>query len=263
MKEVINGHQMYFEEMGSPSGLPVVFIHGFPFSHRMWGPQLASLPDRYRGIVYDVRGHGDSEVGDGQYTIELFVDDLMALLDHLEIEQAVICGLSMGGYIALRAVERQRERFRGLVLADTKSAADTNEAKINRAGAITVVKRRGASAFAQAFVPNVFAPQTFEQNPAAINFIKGIISANDPVGISGALLALAGRTDTTPALPGMDLPTLVLVGEHDQLTTPADAEAMTKALPQAELHVIPGVAHMSNLENPVAFNRHLLAFLEQ
>ena len=263
MKADINGHLLYYDVQGADDGLPVVFIHGFPLSHRMWQPQLEALPHRYRAVAYDVRGHGDSEVGHGQYTVELFVDDLVGLLDHLSVDRAVVCGLSMGGYIALRAVERHPERFRGLILCDTRSEADTDEAKIKRAGTMAAVRSRGVPAFAGEFVKLVLAPRTLKANPAVVDIVKEMITGTDPLGICGTLLALATRTDTTAALPAMNLPTLVLVGEHDTLTPPADAQALVQALPQAELHVIPDAAHMSNLENPAAFNEHLLGFLER
>ncbi len=261
MKANVNGHSLNYFVKGADDGLPVVFIHGFPLSHRMWEPQLEALPHRYRAVAYDVRGHGDSEVGHGQYTVELFVDDLIGLLDHLAVDRAVVCGLSMGGYIALRAVERHPERFRGLVLCDTRSEADTDEAKIKRAGTIAAVRSWGVAAFAEEFVKLVLAPRTIKANPAVVQMTREMITATDPVGVCGTLLALAARTDTTPALPAMNLPALILVGEHDTLTPPTDAQAMARALPEAALHVIPDAAHMSNLENPAAFNERLLAFL--
>jgi 3-oxoadipate enol-lactonase len=106
MKAQLNNIALHYIEHGNSKGFPIVFIHGFPFSHKMWKPQIENLPNHIHAIVYDVRGHGFSDVGDGQFTIELFVDDLIALLNHLSIEKAVLCGLSMGGYIALRAMEK-------------------------------------------------------------------------------------------------------------------------------------------------------------
>lgn len=263
MKIEVNGHSLYYREQGPTEGLPVVFIHGFPFSHRMWDPQLKALPGSYRGVAYDIRGHGDSAVGNGQYSVEFFVDDLIGLLDHLAIDQGVVCGLSMGGYIALRALERHPDRFQGLVLCDTRSTADPDATRVDRAKTITAVKTNGVQPFAEGFAKAVFAPASFAAIPLVVQQIQDIITATDPLSIGGTLLALAARTDTTPALSGITIPTLILVGEHDALTPPADAEAMQAQLPNAELHVIPGAAHLSNLENPTVFNRHLLAFLER
>ena len=140
MKISIDDITISYFEYGSIQGLPVVFIHGFPFNHNMWKPQLLELPKGIHAIAYDVRGHGSSSVGDGQYTLELFVDDLIALLDHLGIEKAILCGLSMGGYIAQRTAERHPNRIEGLVLCDTKSGTDTDEEKIKRTDSIKTVK---------------------------------------------------------------------------------------------------------------------------
>ena len=263
MKISINQHTMSYMERGLPQGVPVVFIHGFPFNHTMWDPQMKALPNHYRAITYDIRGHGESAVGDGQYSIEFFVDDLLALLDHLVIEKTILCGLSMGGYIALRAYERFPDRIRALILCDTKSEADTNEARLKRSAIVRSVKTAGVGPFADDFAKLVFAPQSFHTHPEAVEAIKSAIRANSPIGISGAALALGIRTDTTAVLSRINVPTLVLVGEHDALTPPAVSEALQRQIPNAELHVIPSAGHMSNLENPAEFNRHLIEFLNR
>jgi 3-oxoadipate enol-lactonase len=263
MKTSVNGAELYYEDTGKPTGVPIVLIHGFPFSHEMWRPQVEPLQDRFRVIAYDVRGHGRSEVGDGQYTIELFVDDLIGLLDHLKVEEAVLCGLSMSGYIALRAVERNPERCRVLILCDTSSEADTNEAKLRRAASMRTVKRDGVKAYAEAFVKAVFAPESLAEKPEIVAMIRAIIESNSALAIFGTLLALAGRTETTSSLPKFEVPTLILVGELDKLTPPSLSMKMRDNLRNAELHVIPGAAHMSNLENPEEFNGRLLSFLDK
>lgn len=251
----------HFIEMGPVDGLPVVLIHGFPFSHEMWKPQIDALSTKYRVIAYDLRGHGKTGAGDGQYTLEFFVADLMDLLDRLKILEAVLVGLSMGGYIALRAAERNPDRVKGLVLCDTRSEPDSNEVRIKRSANIRRVKLEGAAPFAEDFVKGIFAADTFQSNPAVIESIKKIIRSNTPTGICGALLALASRTDTTPALPKIHAPTLVLTGEHDAVTPPAAGKSMADKIPGAEFHLIPKAAHMSNLENPAVFNQHLRNFL--
>ncbi len=244
-----------------PKAIPVVFIHGFPFNHEMWKPQLEALKDSYRTIAYDVRGHGKSEVGDGRYTIEFFVNDLIELLNYRKVEKAVFVGLSMGGYIALRLVERHPERCKGLVLCDTRSEPDTSEAKIKRSASVMAVKRDGVSVFAENFVKSVFAAETFEKKPEIVQSIRSIIEQNSPLGIAGTLLALAARTDTTPSLVSISVPTLILVGEHDALTPVSAAQALKQRIRGSELHVIPHAAHLSNLENPDVFNAKLLEFL--
>ena len=214
-----------------------------------------------RIITYDLRGHGQSEVGDGQYTIELFVDDLVALLDHLKITKTILCGFSMGGYIALRAIVRNPDRFNALILCDTMSAADSNEAKIRRASSIELIKREGVERYAEAFLKAVFAARTFRINRSIINETKKIILSISPLGICGALLAMAGRTDTSEALSGIGVPTLILVGENDVVTPPSAATSMHSRIPNSKLQLITKAGHMSNLENPVMFNEHLTKFL--
>lgn len=263
MNVSINGAQIYFTQTGPDGGVPIVLIHGFPFSHEMWSPQIEALKNDFRVIAYDVRGLGRSEAGDGQYMMEHFADDLIALLDHLKLAKVVACGLSMGGYIALRAIERNPERFAGLVLADTRAEADTNEGKLKRAAGIKSVKTGGVNAFAEGFLKAVFAPGTFTHNPQAVEKIRAIIEANSPLGICGAQIAMASRTDTSAALPKIAVPALVLVGEHDTLTPPAVSQTMAAQIPGAELKVIPQAAHMSNLENAAEFNAHLLSFLKR
>jgi 3-oxoadipate enol-lactonase len=263
MKILINDITINYIKHGSSHGLPVVFIHGFPFSYKMWEPQMRELSNDIHAIAYDVRGHGSSDVGDGQFTIELFVDDLIVLLNHLDIEKAVLCGLSMGGYIALRAIERYPNRIKGLVLCDTKSESDTNEEKIKRTNSIKTVKSAGVSAFAENFVKGIFCMKTFEKNPGAIEFIKELICANSTLGICGTFLALASRTDTIQSLSSIDVPTCIIVGEYDLLTPPSSAQGMHKAIAGSELHILSNAGHMSNLENTKDFNENLVAFLKK
>jgi 3-oxoadipate enol-lactonase len=263
VKAIINGWNTCYNIYGKAVGLPVVFIHGFPFSQEMWRSQVAELSGDYRVVTYDVRGHGESEVGDGQYSIEFFVDDLLALLERLEIEKVVVVGLSMGGYIALRAVERNPERFRALVLCHTRSEADTDEAKLKRTASIRFVKQEGAKKFAEGFVRGVFAPQTFNSKPAIVKSILEIIERMSPLAIAGTLLALAARTDTTASLSKITVPTLILAGESDTLIPISAGQSMHEKIPNSELLVIPKSAHLSNLENPEEFNRLLLNFLRR
>lgn len=263
MHATINGAAIYFTENGEPGDMPVLFVHGFPFSGAMWDLQLEALGRRYRTIAYDIRGLGRSEIGDGQYTIEGHVDDLVGLLDHLEIDKTVIVGLSMGGYIALRALERNPERFLAAVLCDTRSEADDNAGKLKRATGAAAVKRDGAAVFAESFVPAVFAPESLRTTPEAVKLIRNIITTTSPQAIAGHLIAMACRTDTTASLASIGIPTLIIVGEADTLTPPRLSQAMHERIPGSVLHQVPGAGHMSNLENPEFFNARLLEFLER
>lgn len=263
MNANINGINLFFEDTGPRNALPVIFLHAFPLSSAMWSGQVAALSDRYRVVTMDVRGFGRSVDPTGQYTLEIFVDDLVSLMDHLGLQQAVLCGLSMGGYIALRTTERAPDRVCGLVLCDTRSEADSNEARLKRGDAIKAIRFAGLPGFAAKFVQQVFAPVTIERQPELVRQARSWIESNQPSGVCGALLAMAARTDTTGALGIIRTPTLVLAGDQDALTPPSVAQAMAARIAGAECHAIPDAGHMSNLENPAVFNARLREFLDR
>lgn len=262
MKIQLNDVALEMVERGPEDGLPVVLIHGFPFDHRMWDRQLSALSDRYRMLTYDVRGLGRSDVGDGQYTMELYVDDLLALLDELDPGPVVGCGLSMGGYILLRALEREPERFRAAVLADTRSTADDDETRLGRADAIRVLKAEGAGAYADSFVEEALGATTLAERSDVVEEVREMVRSNDPGGMTGAQLAMISRTDTTAVLTELTVPLLVIVGAEDVLTPPEGARAMAAEAPDGAVRVVPGAGHLSALENPEAFNRALREFLQ-
>jgi 3-oxoadipate enol-lactonase len=229
----------------------------------MWKTQIELLQENgFRVIAYDLRGHGQSGVGDGQYTVELFVDDLIALLDYLKITKTVVCGFSMGGYVALRAIERNPERFSALILCDTTSSSDSNEAKLRRAAAIKLIKKDGVKLFAEGFLKAVFSEQSFSIKQNIVDEVRKTILSNSAIGVCGALLAMAARTDTTESLSRISVPTLVLVGEHDTVTPPAAAKTMHNRIQNSKIHIIGNAAHMSSMENPNEFNEHLIRFLK-
>jgi 3-oxoadipate enol-lactonase len=261
MKLPVQKSNIEYSVRGPRTGTPVVLLHGFPFDQKMWEPQVEVLRHSYYTVTYDIRGHGKSDPGDGQFTVELFVDDLIALLDHLKIPRAVLAGLSMGGYIALRAVERHPDRVRALVLCDTRSEADNNEGKIRRATQANIVKSEGLEGFIEPFLEGVFHKRTFSDHPELITMIRTTIERTPRRTIAGTLIALAGRTDTTASLYSIKVPTLILVGKNDTLTPVSASSAMKEKIAGAKLHVIPNAGHLSNLENSRDFNEHLLNFL--
>jgi 3-oxoadipate enol-lactonase len=261
MQISVDGYDFYYRVQGSESGLPLIFLHGFPFSSAMWNPQFEALPPEYRAYAYDLRGLGANAPGDGQYTIEGHVDDLVALMDGWKIPKAVVIGLSMGGYIALRALEREGGRFLAAVLADTRSEADSDPSRWRRAAQVKQVKAIGSKAFAEVLLPAGFVPETLENKPGLVDFIRQIIAKTSPLGIAGNLIALAGRSDTTSSLSQFQLPVLILVGDKDQVTPVAASRSMQQRIAGSRIEVIPNAAHLSNLENPAEFNRHLLEFL--
>ncbi len=227
----------------------------------MWDPQVQALSKTFRVIAYDVRGHGASDAADGPASIDLFVDDLIGILDSLRLDRVAICGLSMGGYIALRAAERHPDRFSALILCDTKSTADTEEGKKKRILTAEIVKKSLVPSYAEESVKALFSDKTMNENKDVVEFVKKLIRGNTVEGIVGTLMALAGRSDTTPALGRMCMPALILTGVEDKITPPTEAQAMASALPNAQLHLIPQASHLSNLENPTYFNERLINFL--
>jgi pimeloyl-ACP methyl ester carboxylesterase len=246
-------------EFGSKTGVPVVLLHAFPMSSAMWEPQRSALAS-FRAIAPDLRGFGATPAS-SPWFIEHAVDDVLETLDALGVESAVFVGLSMGGYVALRAAEKAPSRIRALVLADTRAEADGNEAKLKRAAAVNFVRAHGTAAFVGPFLRDALSPAVFSSQPKAVEFLKGIAEKASPDAVAAALAALASRPDMTAFLPKLTVPTCVIVGSQDKLTPLPLAEAMRARIPGAELHVIPDAGHFSNVENPAAFNARLTSFL--
>lgn len=240
----------------------VVFVHGFPFNKNMWIPQLEALPASVRAIAIDVRGHGNSTMGHGFFSIDVFAKDLLVFLRKTGIERAVLCGISMGGYIALRAYQLQPDAFAGLVLCDTNSLADDNAAKQKRFDTIQSVLKHGKRAFSIGFVNNVFGQKAMAENQKAVDLIKSSIRRNTESSICSTLLALAARTDTTDSLPSITVPTLVVRGADDRITSREQSDILVSGIPGATYLEIPECGHLPNLEDPTRFNMELMAFLD-
>ena len=253
--------KLAFRESGDARGLPVVLLHAFPMSSAMWEPQLDALK-AYRIILPDFRGFGATPFS-SPWFIEHAVDDLFETLTSLSIERVVLVGLSMGGYVALRAVEKKPSRVKALVLCDTRAEADANENKIKRAAAVDFVRTRGVAPFLEPFLNDALAPKTKTEKPKVVEFLKGVAGKASPDAVMAALAALASRGDMTGALPGIKVPTAVFVGSQDKITPLPLAEAMRARIPGAELHLIPDAGHFSNAENPEAFNERLVSFLNR
>jgi 3-oxoadipate enol-lactonase len=263
MESTINGIKIHYVDTGNPDALPVVLIHGMTFDHRSWNPQIEFLKENYRVIAYDMRGHGKTDVGDGQYTYKMFADDIIALLDHLKIDEAVFCGLSMGGAIAIRAFEMHPERVKALVLCDTRSEADSNETKYWRENSIELIKQNGLELFADEFIKATFAPKSIKEHRGAVKLIRNTILSSSPLGICGVLLAQAARTDMTHVLPEINVSTLIMIGENDNFTSLASSKIMNEGISSSELKIISKAGHVSNLENVDKFNEYLREFLEE
>jgi len=265
MKIMVDGVLLSAQVHGPDDAPALVLLHGFPLHGGMWAAQVAALEGRWRVIVPDFRGFGASDVGDGQYAIDFFVDDLFALLDapelHMHGQSVVACGLSMGGYVLLRAFERAPARFRALVLADTRSGADTDEGRLKRLDAVRKLRKEGAEAFATGFAAGALGKTTQADRPEVVKAVQAMAASQSVAAMIGAQLAMASRTDTTPALARITVPTLVVVGEEDTLTPPVAAKELAARTQGARLATLPGAGHLTPMETPDAFTQALKGFL--
>jgi 3-oxoadipate enol-lactonase len=245
----------------SGRGPAVLFLHAFPLGLFMWEAQALALEATHTIVRFDDRGFGDTPVGEGLLTMERIADDAAALLDHLGISQAVVAGCSMGGYATLAFARRHADRLKGLVLQDTKAGADTDEARRNRALLSDKVRKEGAPAVAEAFMPKLLGKTTQSEQPALVERVRDAILRTSPQGMIDALAGLAARADSTDSLRQIRVPTLVVCGDEDTILPVADSEALHRGIAGSELVVIPKAGHLSNLEKPAAFNEALTAFL--
>lgn len=239
----------------------IVFLHGFPFNKNTWIPQLHALPPEFTGIAVDIRGHGNSTVGHGFFSIDVFAKDLLVFLRKLALDQTVLCGVSMGGYIALRAYQIQPLSFSGLLLSDTNSLADDNAAKLKRFDSIQSVLKNGKRAFSIGFVNNVLSKATLAENGEAVDLIKSSIRRNTESSICATLLALASRTDATDSLADITVPTLIVRGSEDKLTSREQSDILTTNISNSKYIEIPRCGHLPNLENAEYFNNEMNTFL--
>jgi 3-oxoadipate enol-lactonase len=256
---MVHGVNLAVEVQGE--GSAVLFVHGYPFDRTMWRDQIDGL-EGYRRIAPDLRGMGQSDAPDLGYGMPIYAADLAALLDALGEEEVILCGLSMGGYIAFEFLRHWRARVRGLILMDTRAEADTPEARRNRDAAAALAREGGSAAIAETMLPKVLAPKTLAERPQVAERVRAMM-ANTPVaGVVGALAAMRDRVESESLLPTLaGLPTLVVAGEADGLTPPDQARTLAQAIPGARLVIIPGAGHLPPIEQPAATTECLREFL--
>lgn len=250
-----DGTKLYYEVHGS--GEPVLFVHGFPLSSRLWQDAAATLGDRYRIIVPDLRGHGRSDASDVTSMTQM-AGDLVAVLDAAEERRPVILvGLSMGGYIAMEMARLQPLRIRALVLADTRHDADAQAKVQEREAVARRVLAEGSQVVADGMVSKLFAdtaPQRLKDE------WRGIMAATPPKGVAAALRAMGARIDSAETLKGWQAPCLIVVGESDVITPPEVARQMQSLVTGSQLEIILGAGHMTPVEQPGLFTGALRAF---
>lgn len=257
----VEGNTVSFIDEGKPGGTPIVFIHGFPFDKWMWENQLDFFKEQYRVIAYDVRGHGNTTPGTDSFTMDKFVEDLFRFMDALQIKKANICGLSMGGYIALNAILKNPERIASLVLCDTQCAADSEEGVKKRMDTVASIREKGLVDYTKDSIIKLFSETSRVDNQEAVRLIEQTILHTSVTTICNTLVALAGRRETCSSLHMIKVPVFIMVGEVDQITPLTAAKKIQDGIPGSILHVIEHAGHVSNLENPESFNRHLKKFL--
>ncbi|MCX5185718.1 alpha/beta fold hydrolase [Streptomyces sp. NBC_00268] len=251
-----------YEDKGGAAdaaALPLVLIHGHPFDHTMWTPQIAAFSARRRVIAPDLRGYGASVVVPGVTPLATFAEDIAALLDDLGVDRFVLAGLSMGGQIAMECYRLFPERIRGLVLADTFPSAETPEGRKARAAMADRLLREGMAGYADEVLYKMVAPYADAEVAA---HVRRMMTATPPEGAAAALRGRAERPDYRDLLTRVTVPALVVVGADDEYTPVLDAEAMHAALPHSTLRVIASAAHLPNLERPEEFNGALADFLD-
>jgi pimeloyl-ACP methyl ester carboxylesterase len=243
------------------SGRALLLFHAFPLHRSMWQEQSRVLAPSCRVLRTDARGFGESRAAEGALTMDRIADDGARLLDHLGIETAVVGGCSMGGYAALAFARRHPQRLRGLYLQDTKAPPDTDEARTNRGALAGRVLAEGSLAAAEAMLPKLVGETTHRERPDVVARVRGDVLAAAPTAVAAALAGLGAREDSRPTLGVIRVPALVVVGEEDMLTPPAEAEALARGITGARLVRVPRAGHLANLEAPEAVNDALARFI--
>lgn len=239
----------------------LVLLHAFPLNARMWEPQLPLAADGWRVIAPQLRGFDGGLADPPAVTVDDYAGDVIDLLDALHVKDAVVCGLSMGGYASFALLRLAPGYVRGLVLADTRAQADTPEGIEARRRMLQLLADKGVPAVADEMIPKLLGASTRASRAELGDRVRMLILSNPQEAIAGGIRALMSRPDSTPLLRTIHCPTLIVVGEEDTLTPPALSEEMHRAIAGSTLMVIPGAGHLSSFEQPAAFNSALAAFL--
>lgn len=255
----------YLDNAPDATGQPVlVLVHAFPMGSGMWEPQFRGAFHGWRILAPDLRGFGGSTDERAEHvdpSIDDYAEDVIGLIREVAHGPVALCGLSMGGYASLAVVRRAPQLVRALILADTRATADTLEGRARRKAMLTVLEHDGPQGVAREMMPNLVGASTKAANPGVEETLRLLIKRQSPAAIRDAIVRMMERPDSTPLLPTIQVPTLVIVGDEDTLTPPSDAEAMVAALPHASLVRIAGAGHMTNLEQGQAFEASIDDFL--
>jgi 3-oxoadipate enol-lactonase len=260
MKYSLDNGFLAYDMIGK--GIPLLFIHGYPLSRRIWDPQMQGLSETASMILVDLRGHGESYPFDGPYSMELLADDCKRLLDDLSIKYPIlVCGLSMGGYVTLALFRKYPHIFKGMILTSTRSGPDSYEGKANRDIAMHNVHDYGVASIANSMLPKLLSPVTHTSKPNLVNSIQDIMLETSVNGVLGTLQGMRDRPDSTLLLPQIKCPSLIIHGADDQLIPLHEAELMNQRLSNSRLVVIPKAGHLPNMEQPDVYNQAIRDFI--
>jgi pimeloyl-ACP methyl ester carboxylesterase len=252
--------QISYEVLGN--GPTVVLLHPFPANHELWLPAAQQLTSRYRIILPDLRGHGDSGVGEGPATMPKHAADISRVLDDAKVGRAAFAGISIGGYVLFEFWRRNRDRVSALVLIDTKAPPDTPEGRKGRLQSAADVLERGGEPFIDGMLPKLLGETTRHARPDLVEAARKMMLKMSPEDISLVLKGMAERPDSTPTLKTINVPTLILVGDEDTLTPVADAELTKQNISGSQMKVIPKAGHYAVWEQPEEIGKMLRQFLD-
>lgn len=253
--------EMAYLDVGA--GPAVLMLHGFPFDKSMWADQLAALTAAgFRVVIPDLRGFGETKAAGEISTMDDMAGDAAALLDDLQIAEAVVCGLSMGGYVAFEFVHLFPARVLRLVLAGTRAPADNEQEKAGREQQVQTMLRAGMVPISIATLPKLLSNRTRAEKSTVVKRVRTMITLSDPKGAAAAQRGMAARRDYTDDLPNIKAPALIIVGREDPIRPVTDAEFMHERIPNSRLEIIDDAAHMTNVEQAEKFNDVLIGFLE-
>lgn len=242
------------------TGWPLILLHAFPLCADMWRPQLEHPPEGWRLLAPDLRGFGPAATTPA-HTLNDMAEDVCHLMDALGLDSATIGGLSMGGAVTLTMFASAPERFTGMILANARAAADTDEGKARRDALSRLVRAAGAGAVADEMLPKLLGATSQRSRPDLAATLRPLIQGNSVDGIDGGIQAMKARPDNTHLLPGIGRPVLVIAGDEDALIPLAESETIHSLLPRSQLIVLPRAGHLSNVEVPDEFSTVLSDFL--
>ncbi len=262
MNAIINGINLAYDDHGS--GPAVVLIHGFPLCRKMWYPQIKAVTAAgFRLVTIDLRGFGESDVPESPYSMDIFSDDVVGLMDYLGIERAVVGGMSMGGYVLFNLAERHAGRLAGAAFIATRATADDEAGKARRLRQAQDMMKFGPQVIADAFVPILFAEASLAERPRLVEEVGGWIVGTDSRGLAGGLLAMRERKDYNGILGNFGMPSIAIGAEDDRAAPPETSRAIAAGIPGCRLAIVSAAGHMANLEHPGAFNDALIGFLKE